>query len=670
MENKEINLKINSNIDDVTKEIKSLNKSLDNTTDVVKDVGKSTKEVEKNTKTLADGFKGVGLAIKAMGIGLVISAMGTLKEVFMSNQKVADTVATGFGTVVNVFTKVVDVVVSVVEKVNKSSEGFKGLSAVISGLITLSLTPLKLGFYAISLAIDEARLAWEESFFGDKDPKTINELNKRISTTKDNIVEVGKDAVDAGKKVATNIGAAITEVGAVVEGTIDGVSKISVSAAYEQAKANVQLQNTAKLAEANQARLVEQYDRQAEKLRQIRDNDLISIDDRIKANNDLKDVLDKQQKAMIGQADMQIAAARNTYEMNKSIENQVALTNALANREGVLAQVEGLRSEQKANDLALNKELLDLTKSKQEAETQLAIDQKQFDAERLKDEEAILLAKKSALEFAQTQELERLQNVINTTKEGTQARIDAENEYAAKKQEIENQITTTQDEIDTYRFNKKLEKEQLIIENDKLTFEAKLEALTEQERLITEATNISEEERTKLLKANADARTEIAQKEAEAKLKLLDVVSAGLSLASNELGESTNAGKLAAVAAASISTYTAIAGQLAAFSKVPIPGYAVAQAILTGATGLLQVKKILAVKTPKGGGGGSAPSLSGAGGGGGAPQFNVVGQGGANQIAESMANRESQPIKAYVVGQDVTTSQSLNRSIVNNATLG
>lgn len=670
MENKEINLKIKSNIDDVTNEIKSLNKNLDKTNDEVKKVSKSTEDAEKNTKTLADGFKGVGLAIKAMGIGLVISAMGTLKEVFMSNQKVADAVATGFGTVVNVFTKVVDVVVSVVEKVNQSSNGFKGLTAVISGLITISLTPLKLSFYAISLAIDEAKLAWEESFFGDEDPKTIKELNKRIAATKDNIVEVGKDAVNAGKKVATNIGAAISEVGKVVEGTIDGVSKISISAAYEQAKANTQLQNNAKLAEANQARLVEQYDRQAEKLRQIRDEERNSVDDRIKANNDLKNVLNNQEKAMLGAADAQIAAANATLQQNKSIENQVALTNALANREGVLAQIEGLRSEQKANDLALNKELLDLTKSKQEAETQLAIDQKQFDAERLKDEEAILLAKKSALEFAQTQELERLQNVINTTKQGTQARIDAENEYAAKKQEIENQITLTQDEIDTYRFNKKLEKEQLIIENDALTFQTKLEALTEQERLITEATNISEEERTKLLKANADARTEIAQKEAEAKLKLLDVVSAGLSLASNELGESTAAGKIAAVAAASISTYTAIAGQLAAFSKVPVPGYAVAQAILTGATGLLQVKKILSVKTPKGGGGGSAPSLSGAGGGGGAPQFNVVGQGGANQIAESM-NRQSQtPLKAYVVGQDVTTSQSLNRSIVNNATLG
>jgi len=669
MENKEINLKIKSNIDDVTNEIKSLNKNLDKTNDEVKKVGKSTEEAEKSTKTLADGFKGVGLAIKAMGIGLVISAMSTLKEVFMSNQKVADAVATGLGTVVNVFTKVVDVVVSVVEKVNQSSNGFKGLSAVVSGLITLSLTPLKLSFYAISLAIDEAKLAWEESFFGDEDPKTIKELNKRISETKDNIVEVGKDALEAGKKVATNIGTAISEVGKVVEGTIDGVSQISIKGAYEQAKANTQLQNNAKLAEANQARLVEQYDRQAEKLRQVRDEERNTVADRIKANNDLKDVLDKQEKAMLGTADAQIAAARATLQQNKSIENQVALTNALANKDGVLAQIEGLRSEQKANDKTLDKELLDLTKSKNEAETQLAIDQKQFDAERLKDEEAILLAKKAALEFAQTKELERLQNVIKTTKEGTQARIDAENEYAAKKQEIENQITTAQDEIDTYRFEKKLEKEQLIIENDALAFEAKLEALTEQERLITEATNISEEERTALLKANADARTEIAKKEAEAKLKLLDVVSAGLSLASSELGESTAAGKIAAVAAASISTYTAIAGQLAAFSGVPVPGYAVAQAILTGATGLLQVKKILSVKTPKGGAGGVAPSVSAAGGG--APQFNVVGNSGVNQLAETLGgNSQQAPIQAYVVANDVTTAQGLNRNIVTNASLG
>lgn len=682
MENKQINLKINSNIDDVTKEVKSLNKNLEKTTEEVKEVGKSTKEVEKNSKTLADGFKGVGLAIKAMGIGLVISAMGTLKEVFMSNQKVADAMATAMGTVVNVFTKVVDVVVSVVEKVNQSSNGFKGLTNVISGLITISLTPLKLGFYSISLAIDEARLAWEQSFFGDKDPKTIKELNKRISSTKDNIVEVGKNAVDAGKKVANNIGDAITEVGAVVEGTIDGVSKISIKGAYEQAKANTQLQNTAKLAEANQARLVEQYDRQAEKLRQVRDEERNSITDRIKANDKLKDVLNNQEKAMLAQADAQIAAATATLQQNKSIENQVALTNALANREGVLAQIEGLRSEQKANDLSLNKELLDLTKSKQEAETQLAIDQKQFDAERLKDEEKQLLAKKEALEFSKKTELERLQNVIDTTKKGTQARVDAENEYAAKKQEIENQITTAQDEIDTYRSNKKIQAQQELIDNEKIGFENRLKALQEQNRLIQESTDLSEEEKRIKLKENKDKEVSIEQAAADAKLAIqnaqLDNVSKGISLLQS-LGIKNKAlqkGLVIAENAAGIAKtiINTMAANAKAIAASPLTGgqpFVTANTI-SGALGVATsiaatAKALSALGGGEGGGGGaSLPS----GGGGTAPTFNVVGQGGANQIAESISNRESQPVRAFVVGQDVTTQQGLNRGIVQNATLG
>jgi hypothetical protein len=74
--------------------------------------------------------------------------------------------------------------------------------------------------------------------------------------------------------------------------------------------------------------------------------------------------------------------------------------------------------------------------------------------------------------------------------------------------------------------------------------------------------------------------------------------------------------------------------------------------------------------------------LSGGGGGGGgaagggaavpaaAPSFNIVGPSGANQIAESIGARDSQPTRAYVVGGDVTTQQGLNRGIVQNATLG
>ena len=67
----------------------------------------------------------------------------------------------------------------------------------------------------------------------------------------------------------------------------------------------------------------------------------------------------------------------------------------------------------------------------------------------------------------------------------------------------------------------------------------------------------------------------------------------------------------------------------------------------------------------------SSSSPSGGGGGGGsapAPSFNVVGNSGVNQIAQTMGNQ--QPVQAYVVANNVTTQQSLDRNIVNNASLG
>ena len=48
-----------------------------------------------------------------------------------------------------------------------------------------------------------------------------------------------------------------------------------------------------------------------------------------------------------------------------------------------------------------------------------------------------------------------------------------------------------------------------------------------------------------------------------------------------------------------------------------------------------------------------------------APNFNVVGNNGINQLAQL----QQQPIKAYVVGSDVTTQQALDRNRINNSTL-
>jgi hypothetical protein len=173
---------------------------------------------------------------------------------------------------------------------------------------------------------------------------------------------------------------------------------------------------------------------------------------------------------------------------------------------------------------------------------------------------------------------------------------------------------------------------------------------------------------------NAKAREKISEEEFIAKQKLLGATADGLAVLSDLMGKETGKGKALAVAASLINTYAAIAGQLRAFSGVPIPGYAIVQAITTGLSGFAAVRNILKVQVPNSSGGGSTPSMGGisasspASATPAAPTFNVVGTSGQNQIAQSLGNQ--QPVKAYVVANDVSTQQSLDRNIVKTATIG
>lgn len=51
------------------------------------------------------------------------------------------------------------------------------------------------------------------------------------------------------------------------------------------------------------------------------------------------------------------------------------------------------------------------------------------------------------------------------------------------------------------------------------------------------------------------------------------------------------------------------------------------------------------------------------------PAFNIVGAGAGNQLAETIAGQNERPIKAFVTSQDVTTAQSLERNIVEGASI-
>jgi hypothetical protein len=165
-------------------------------------------------------------------------------------------------------------------------------------------------------------------------------------------------------------------------------------------------------------------------------------------------------------------------------------------------------------------------------------------------------------------------------------------------------------------------------------------------------------------KANADAQQLIDKKLADSKIENLARGSAMLSNISDLIGQNTAAGKVAAVAAATIDTYAAAQSAFKNAQANPIsiafPAYPFINAGLAIAGGLKNVKSILAVKTPKGGGGGSVPSAGGMGAGPSAPSFNVVGASPVNQLAQTLGDNQNIPIKA----------QALDRNIIKSATLG
>jgi hypothetical protein len=407
-------------------EVNAYNKELENTKKGLEKTADAQKNGSKASAIFSKGLKAVGTAFKALGIGAVLAALKFLFDALSQNQKVVNVFSTAMETISIVLGKVVDVFVGVVEQVAKSSNGFEGLKNVMLGLLRIAITPLQLAFYGIKLGIQEAQLIWEKSFFGSKDAKTITELTKGIEDTKDSISEVAKEAVKAGGQVANNIGKAINEVSQVVTASAEGISKISIKGAIEQAKANVAIKNSALLAAAQQGLLIEQYDRLAEKQRQIRDDESKSISERITANNELGKILEMQEKAMLSQADLQIAAARAELNKNDNIENQVALTEALANRAGVLAAVEGFRSEQIVNQIALNKELLEQNKALSQSESDLAYERQKFDAQQITDKLKSLEALRDIEAERQRIEEQRLQRIVDEAKAETQAKVDAQ----------------------------------------------------------------------------------------------------------------------------------------------------------------------------------------------------------------------------------------------------
>jgi chemotaxis protein histidine kinase CheA len=173
------------------------------------------------------------------------------------------------------------------------------------------------------------------------------------------------------------------------------------------------------------------------------------------------------------------------------------------------------------------------------------------------------------------------------------------------------------------------------------------------------------QEKEKADKKASDAAIALKKAEFDAEMELLQSISGAFKSLASIAGEQTAAGKALAIASTIIDTYMGATKALAAGAGTPV-GYINAAAIV--ATGLANLRTITAVQVPNGGNAGATASTPMMPSG---PSVGII-QGQMSQTSQLQAELNSQmrrPTRAYVVGQNVTTQQSLDRHILENATL-
>lgn len=572
---KKIQVELEAKTDKAIKEIKDVKGEIQNLT---KSTEEGFKDVGDATKGVSKGIKGIGTALKAAGIGLVVAAFAKLTEIFQQNQKAADFFNTSFEVVSIAFNDFVNFLVNNLGAVtgffksvfDDPLQSIKDLGSAIKNNIIER-------FNSMLDTVGLAGKAVKQFFEGD------------FSGAAESAKAASKEFVD----VLTGVDGTVDKVG-------EGITKVAtatsnyVKETVNAATANVQLEKSARLAETANQGLIEKYDRQAEQLRQIRDDESKSFEERIAANNELGKLLNEQEKTMMANADARVKQAEAELAKNKdNVDLQIAYQEALNEQAGIEAQITGFRSEQQTNANSLLREQKDLVN------------------------ELALIGKSE-------REIERLE---------------LQQDYEAKKALIEREIT---DEA---------------LKNDML--------LALQTDFNNKVNNLNEEA--------ADNEIKWAEMTTDQKLQFAQQGLAGLAA---NLGKETAAGKAAAIASTLISTYQGAQSSYQSLAPIPVvgPALGIAAAAAAVAGGLANVKAISQTSTPQTSGmGGTSPSVSSPSRPAPPsvpPAFNIVGASDTNQLAEAIGGQAQKPVKAFVVSNDVSTAQELDRNIVEGASIG
>ena len=540
-------------IDVDTGEVKKLGRE-------VKTVGKSLKSAKKGTMGLASGFKKVGTALKATGIGLLIAALAKLAMLFGENQQVMDkfdTATTGLGIAFNdFFSFISDNIGTVIDffkdLFENPQENLKKFGDLIKENLMERFNSLLEVFGYLGTAI-------KKLFEGD------------WQGAMDAAGAAGKEMVD----VYTGVDGSFNKIVDTVSDTVDAIKDYTTST-WEQAEAIVEVRKQMQFSEVESRKLQLAYQLQAEGLRQIRDDETKSFEERIVANKELGKVLEESAEAEKAEIQRRIDAAANENALlGETQERLLAIETLKVEQLDIDERIAGFRSEQLMNENSLLREQAQI---REDAEAEALAK-----AEALAEEEIALAAKASA---------------------AAKAAADEEIAFAQKVKEAK--IDLAKKSINT------------IITLNEL-FVAKTEAGAKLQFRITKA------------------------------LRLSEAVITGVNATINAFNSAT-----ANVPATALS----------------LGAYPFIQAAAAGVFAAGNIATIAATQFNGGGGGGgmatasrSAPSTTSA-----IPSFDTIGSSGTNQLSEAIAGQNNQPMRAYVVANDVNSAQSLERNRQSNAT--
>jgi len=625
--------------------------------DKIDEVGNSAEKAGKQASESKGAFSSLGQAVKTLAsASIILKVFEKFGEILSGNSKITKVLAVATESLSIIVSDFVNFIVDNTDAVvnffknafEKPGEFVEDLGKKIKeNLIERFNSLLEVGGFLAS--------AFKNLFTGefDKALQNVKDAAKESLDVVTGIDDTGNKLVEAGKKI------------------VDYTKNV-----VKAAQANVDLQNNAELAAARLGGLIEKFDRQAEKERQIRDDTTKSIQDRIDANNRLGVVLEESQKAQLAQAGLLIQAAdANLKKDTTSIEFQKAKIEAQNQYAAVLAQVEGFRSEQLINQTGLLLEQQNLEKTRIQNQSLLLIAQKKANADLIVDELDKAQQKRKILDEEANVELKRLQDNINLVKEGTQARVDAEIEFANKKQEIEVNKLIADNEIRTIYYNRQLEDLQFIQENELAKFDAKREAVQAEKELLDKQYKdklITEREYNKRVKELSLQRKEIDRAERVQKEENANAIGGILGALSGLAEQGTALQKGLALAQVGIDTATSISSLMAVSEANPLNtltfgGAGIAQyaaGIIRILANVAQAKSILSAVP----GGGSAPSTNISVPTAEAPVTPSFTPNAPTALDQTSINAIGNiNTRAYVVESDITGSQKRIRRIENSA---